>query len=222
MDGAHDMGGMHGFGPVPEANAEAVFPEEWQGRVFATNLAILAITGGNVDRWRHHIESMPPAEYLAASYYERWLASTLATALENDILDIKALRDIEAGLIPSVDKADVEPLPPEITLAMVDAPVGKTTDMSGEPAYRPGAKVRTAITHTAGHTRLPRYARGRLGTVVSDNGNHHLADARAADGTIEMQRLYTVCFTARELWGDSAHPRDTVRLDLWESYLEPA
>ena len=94
--------------------------------------------------------------------------------------------------------------------------------MSGEPAYREGDSVRARITHTAGHTRLPRYARGRLGTVVSDNGNHHLADARAADGSIDMQRLYTVSFTARELWGESASPRDTVRVDLWESYLEPA
>jgi nitrile hydratase len=75
--------------------------------------------------------------------------------------------------------------------------------------------------HTEGHTRLPRYVRGRKGTVVSDNGNHHLPDARAKDGSILMQRLYTVAFTAQELWGETANPRDSIRLELWESYLEP-
>ncbi len=68
MDGVHDMGGMHGFGPVTDEADEAVFHEEWHGRVFATNLALLAVTGGNIDRLRYLIETIPAAEYLASSY----------------------------------------------------------------------------------------------------------------------------------------------------------
>jgi nitrile hydratase len=105
---------------------------------------------------------------------------------------------------------------------MADAPTGVVRDTSGEGIFRVGDRVRTRTAHKAGHTRLPRYVRGRLGTVVGDNGNHHLPDARAAGDEIVMQRLYTVSFTARELWGEEASAVDTVRLDLWESYLEPA
>jgi nitrile hydratase len=182
---------------------------------------MLIVTGGNLDRWRFLIESMPPADYLAASYYERWLAAVMAMSAELGILDDGQLREIQAGRVPAVEAADVDAVPPEIVQVMVNSPRGKTPDMSGEPAYRQGDRVRARVAHSDGHTRLPRYVRGRRGTVVNDRGNHFLPDARAADGTTEMQRLYTVSFTAVELWGERAHSGDTVRLDLWESYLEP-
>jgi nitrile hydratase len=222
MDGVHDMGGMHGFGPVMGSAEDPVFQEEWHGRVFATNLAMLAITGGNIDRWRFLIEAMPPAEYLASSYYERWLASIFALATERGALEAEQVREIQAGKAPPVVKANVEAPPPEITLAMVNAPTGTVRDKSGEASYSEGDQVTAKMLHSSGHCRLPRYVRGRSGTVVTDNGMHHLPDARAEDGSFEMQRLYTVSFQARELWGESAHPRDTLRIDLWESYLEPA
>ena len=82
-----------------------------------------------------------------------------------------------------------------------------------------GDTVRARCLHPAGHIRLPRYVRGRRGVIVKDCGNHHLPDRRADSGELELQRLYTVAFTARELW--NADTPDTVRLDLWESYLEP-
>ena len=222
MDGVHDMGGMHGFGPVIGSAEDAVFQEEWHGRVFATNLAMLAITGGNIERWRFLIETMPPAEYLASSYYERWLASIFALATELGVLEAEQVREIQAGKAPPVVKADVEAAPPEITLAMVDATTGTVRDKSGEATYREGDQVTAKMLHSPGHCRLPRYVRGRSGTVVRDNGMHALPDARAENGAFVMQRLYTVSFQARELWGESANPRDTLRIDLWESYLEPA
>jgi len=208
MDGIHDMGGMHGFGPIPIDDHEAVFPEIWQGRVFACNLALSIQTGGNVDRFRFLIESMPPAEYLSASYYERWLASMMAS--------------IDADGLMDGDAEDVVTLSPEIVQAMVNAPTGAARDMSGEAIYKQGDRVRARVVHPPGHTRMPRYVRGHAGVVVSDNGNHHLPDMRAATGDIVMQRLYTVSFSARELWGEQANPNDAVCLDLWESYLEPA
>ena len=206
MDGVHDMGGMHGFGPVPVEDDGAPFPERWQGRVFATNLVLAIRSGGNADRFRFLIESMRPAEYLSASYYERWLAQQLGA--------------IREGVVPDVVPADVEAVPAEIVQALVDAPAGAVRDMSGEGLFQEEDAVRARCLHSAGHTRLPRYVRGRRGRIIKDNGNHPLPDARAATGDLLMQRLYTVSFTARELWGSAT--KDTVCLDLWESYLEPA
>ena len=208
MDGIHDMGGMHGFGSIPIDDHEAVFPESWQGRVFACNLALSIQTGGTDDRFRFLIESMPPVENLSASYYERWLASMTAS--------------IDADGLMDADAEAVKTLSPEIVQALVNAPTGAVRDMSGEATYKEGDSVRARIVHPPGHTRMPRYIRGHAGVVVSDNGNHHLPDIRAASGDIVMQRLYTVSFTAHELWGEQANPNDTVCLDLWESYLEPA
>lgn len=208
MDGIHDMGGMHGFGAIPIDEHETVFPDSWQGRVFACNLALSIQSGGNVDRFRFLIESMPPAEYLSVSYYERWLASMMAS------IDADGLMDGEPKVVTAVL--------PEIVRAMVNYPTHTVRDMSGEAAYKEGDPVRARSLHPPGHTRLPRYVRGHTGLVVSDNGNHHLPDIRAATGDIVMQRLYTVSFTARELRGEQANPNDTVCLDLWESYLEPA
>lgn len=219
MDGVHDMGGMHGFGPVPVDDDGAPFPEVWQGRVFASNLALAILTGGNVDRFRFLIESMPPAEYLNASYYERWLASMLAALERDGLLDGAQLDQIRAGIAPEVEADKVEPVTPDIVQALVDAPTGASRDMSGDARFIAGDAVRARCLHPAGHIRLPRYVRGRLGVIVSDNGNHHLPDRRAQTGELVMQRLYTVAFTARELWNTDTP--DTVRLDLWESYLEP-
>ena len=208
MDGIHDMGGMHGFGSIAIDEPEAVFPEGWQGRVFACNLALSIQGGSNVDRFRFFIESMPPVEYLSVSYYERWLASIMASS--------------EADGLLVGNPGEVAAVPPEIVHALVNAPTGAVRDMSGEAAYKEGDLVRARWLHSLGHTRLPRYVRGHAGLVVSDNGNQHLPDIRAATGDVVMQRLYTVSFAARELWGEQANPNDTVCLDLWESYLEPA
>jgi hypothetical protein len=73
VNGVHDMGGMDGFGPVePEPN-EPVFHEEWEGRVLAINRGCAAWGKWNIDRSRFFIEQLPPARYLGASYYEKWL-----------------------------------------------------------------------------------------------------------------------------------------------------
>jgi nitrile hydratase beta subunit len=221
MDGVHDMGGMHGFGPIPIDENEPLFAEEWQGRVFAENLALTVPLGANVDRFRFLIDSMPPAQYLSVSYYERWLASILSSVSEHQLLNDEQLSAILSGEVPDVAPTQTEALPPEIVGMLVNAPTGTRRDMTGEAIFQAGDRVRARTIHPEGHTRLPRYVRGHIGTICKDNGNHHLPDTRAMTGNIEMQRLYTVSFRARELWGEKANPQDTVNLDLWESYLEP-
>lgn len=220
MDGAHDMGGMHGFGAVDPVDHGEAFPEAWESRVFAMNLAMGIHLGGNVDRFRFLIESMPPADYLASSYYERWLASTLAAIGEQGLLSAAELAAIRAGTSPDVSPAQASALPPEVAAVMANAPSGKRRDMSGSPAFTEGEAVRARPMHRAGHTRMPRYVRGHTGTIVSDNGNQLLPDAHSDSGEVVMERLYTVRFRASDIWGEDANPRDSVCVDLWESYLE--
>ena len=90
------------------------------------------------------------------------------------------------------------------------------------PLFVAGETVRARNINPTGHTRLPRYARGRTGTIVADRGGFVFPDSNAALAGEQPQRLYTVRFAARELWGTDAPARDSVALDLWESYLERA
>lgn len=73
MNGAHDLGGMHGFGPINPEKNEPVFHADWERRVFALTQAMAAWNQWNIDMGRYAREQMPPAEYLASSYYEHWL-----------------------------------------------------------------------------------------------------------------------------------------------------
>jgi hypothetical protein len=84
-----------------------------------------------------------------------------------------------------------------------------------------GQPVRTRLHAAPGHTRLPLYARGRPGTVHALRGHFPFADDLARHGRAEEQALYSVCFTATDLWGAEAGEH-LVYLDLFESYLEDA
>jgi nitrile hydratase subunit beta len=87
--------------------------------------------------------------------------------------------------------------------------------------FKPGDRVRARNTHPPGHTRLPRYARGRAGVVDRDHGVFVFADA-SGDGLGKIpQHVYSVRFAARELWGPGAGPRDAIYIDLWDDHLEP-
>jgi nitrile hydratase beta subunit len=228
MNGIHDMGGMHGFGPLPFEEEEPLFHQPWEARVLATNLALSPHVGSNVDRFRFLIESMPPADYLNASYYERWLASLLAACTENGILTAEELDAINRGEAPEVSPAGVSALPAAAIRNIVTGGKPEVRDYSGNARFEPGQKVTAKNMNPAGHTRLARYVRGRRGEVISDNGKHLLPDdharqpGTAAEPDITMERLYTVKFAATELWGQDANPRDSVCIDLWESYLERA
>ena len=222
MNGAHDMGGMHGFGPIdPEPEAEEpVFHAAWERRVFALTLAAGALGKWTLDMSRYARERQHPADYLRHSYYENWLAGLTTLLVESRLASRSELASgkpegaPEAAVLARVLYADkVEP-------AMArGSPV--TLDVAMEPKFRVGDPVRVRNAHPAGHTRAPRYARGRLGTVEIDHGVHIFADA-SARGHSEGHHLYSVRFTARELWGEAAPEKDTVRVDLWEPHLEPA
>src|SRR5438477_3575214 len=109
---------------------------------------------------------------------------------------------------------------------MVPAMIAKGSsarrDVSISPAFAAGQRVRARNLNPPGHTRLPRYARGKIGTIDRDHGVYVFPDTMAHFRGEKRQHVYSVRFAARELWGEQASPRDSVHLDMWDDYLEPA
>ena len=218
MNGVHDMGGMHGFGPV--VRDEAVFHDDWEKRVAAMSSIVRARGVYNIDESRHGIERMDPAGYLRAGYYERWLATLETNLVEKGVLtrqEIDARAAQPTGVPARPKRAGTA------RGAAVRAPTGYSLRPDdGAARFRVGDAVVTRNTHPRGHTRLPRYARGKLGRIARVHGLDTLPDANAHGRGPSPEPLYAVRFEAAELWGESAEPRQSVYLDLWESYLSPA
>ena len=224
MDGIHDMGGMHGFGPL-DVQADAMpFHEEWEGRMFALNCALLAATGMPLDTARNGIEQLPPGDYLTQPYFGRWLYAMCRSLVESGVFTPEQMKLIEQGKAPElpVMQAAEGSSTTASGLGLALRGVSPKREISEEAVFKVGESVRARVTHQPGHTRMPRYVRGRQGVVVADRGGHVFPDTNALGLGENPQRLYSVRFGAQELWGESANARDSVTLDLWESYLEPA
>jgi nitrile hydratase beta subunit len=208
MNGVHDMGGMHGLGPVAPDPNEPLFHADWERRVLAMTLAMGAWGRWNIDTSRHARESIQGDRYLAMTYYERWFEGL------TKLIDASGLaaENAPAGQSLSVDRVTV--------VTKHRSPY--TRPETQPPAFAVGDKVRAKTINPLGHTRLPRYARGRVGMIARDHGVHVFPDSNANGKGEDPKRLYSVRFTARELWGEAASERDTVHIDLWEPYLDPA
>ena len=221
MNSAHDMGGMHGLGPVvPEPDYQP-FHDAWEGRAFACNLAMGAWGKWNIDRGRFFRESIPGPRYLNSTYFEIWLDGLIGLA------DNAGLASEEELVSGHADPGG-EVRSPTLTAEKV-APAmrrgGSTRRDEGAIAARftPGDAVHARNINPRGHTRLPRYVRGRNGVIDRMQGVFVFPDSNAKLAGEDPQTLYSVCFTAGELWGDDApHPADKVYVDMWDSYLEPA
>jgi nitrile hydratase beta subunit len=218
MNGVHDMGGMQGMGAIVHEKDEPVFHAEWEGRVYALTRLVRAGAGRwNIDAGRYEIERLPPAEYLRMTYYERWAARLPIQVVK---MGIATQAEIDSGT-PAAGSAKATP---QLTAAMVPAMVARRSstrrDVQVRATFKPGQRVRARNIHPPGHTRLPRYARGRVGTVIEDRGVFVFPDTNAEFLGEKPQHLYSVRFTARELWGERASRRDSVYLDLWDDYLE--
>ncbi len=217
MDGAHDMGGTHGFGPiVPEPN-EPMFHAELERRAFALTLAMARPGGWTIDMSRYARENRPPPDYLAKSYYELWLAGLEMLMQERGLV---SAAEIDSGVAhspaagrPILRAGDVE--------AMLRKGAPTERPATRDARFKVGDRVRAKSLHTSGHTRLPRYVRGRIGEVALIHGSHVLADA-SAEGRGDAEWLYTVTFAGPELWGKHTDPTVSVSVDAWESYLDAA
>ncbi len=222
MNGAHDLGGMHGLGPIdPEQEAsEPVFHAAWERRVLALTLAAAAHGKWTIDVARHARERQHPVDYLRHSYYENWLAGLETLLVEAGLVTAEELAAGQAAG-PADEEVARRALKPEAVAAVLAKGAPTSMDEPLAPTHRPGDRVRVRNINTTGHTRAPRYARGRIGTVEVDHGVHVFAD-KNAHGVREGQHLYGVRFSALELWGTSGAAHDSVRIDLWDDHLEPA
>lgn len=217
MNGPQDMGGMTCFGPIHPETDEPIFHAEWERRVLALTLAMGATGSWNIDMSRHARESLPALQYWSSSYYEIWLAGLIKLMQERGLV---TEAEVAAGKMMVPPKPVARTLKAE-QVASVLAKGGPANRPSSRPArFKTGDAVRARNIHPSGHTRLPRYARGRLGEIVLVHGAHVFPDASAQGQGDDPQWLYTVRFSARELWGQNT--RNHIHIDLWEPYLEPA
>lgn len=219
MNGAHDLGGWQSFGPVEAEADEPIFHGEWERRIFALTLAMAAPGGWNIDTSRHARESLPPAQYLSSSYYEIWLAGLEKLMLERGLVTAD---EIATGHSQAPAKASCRVLEADKVAAALARGAPADRPSTTEARFAAGDRVRALNINPLGHTRLPRYARGRGGIVIAVRGCHVLPDTNAHGEGEQPTWLYGVRFGAQELWGTEANAGDHVHLDLWEPYLEPA
>jgi nitrile hydratase len=220
MNGIHDMGGMHGFGPIEREENEPVFHHAWEGRVFAMQRATpVPIPGGS----RNNIEQMDPIHYLTSSYYEKWLHSRIKGCIDAGVLTAEELeartafyRDHPDTPVPRRD----DPARVQSALQALRTHRSPLRDVNIQPQFSPGATVRACNLHPPGHTRLPRYVRGKRGVVTRFYGCFDLQDTLPPGVEVPPQPLYAVRFEAQELWGEAAEANSVVYIDMWESYLE--
>lgn len=216
MNGVHDMGGMHGMGPVVIERDEPVFHTHWESRAFALTLACGFLGKWNIDMGRYAREQMPPAAYLATTYYEHWFFGLQKLLVDQGLITAQELDSGRAAGravgVRAVAAADVSTRLRNRRHARVDAQVA--------PKFRTGDKVVAHNINPTGHTRLPRYVRGRRGVIDRDHGVFIFADTHAMSGDRKPQHCYSVRFTARELWGPAACAHDSVYVDLWDDHLD--
>lgn len=222
MNGIHDLGGMHGFGPVVREENEPVFHADWEKRVFAINLA-LAAQVRNIDAFRHAIERMPPARYLSASYYEKWLCAIEMLLVENGIATPEELLSGRANAPAPMRSPEPRDPGPDDSGGVPTFDPGAVKlrfNKSFRPRFKAGDRVVTRNINPEHHTRLPRYARAKRGVIRHDQGVFVFPDTHAHGLGAKPQHVYTVSFDARELWGPDGNTRAPVYLDCWEDYLE--
>ena len=273
MNGVHDMGGMHGFGPVVREQPEVPFHAPWERQALGLTLAAGALGQWNIDQSRAARENLPPAVYLGSGYYRIWVlalerllrqrglvtdaelqahghpgvvaplpgnacvpspadasSSTMASATAAAPAPATSALAAHGARTP-IGPSPTLPAPRALSVERVDAALARGTSAERSAtqaaAFPIGQRVRARQMHPAGHTRLPRYVRGHVGTVVRVHAAHVFADAHAATPAglafhEAPQWLYAVEFDGRDLWGDEAEPGLRVSVDAWESYLEAA
>jgi len=217
MNGVHDMGGMQGMGPVQHEENEPVFHSPWEGRMYAINRALGAWRKWNIDAGRHQIELIPPSDYLRMSYYERWLTRNIELLVKHGLVTHD---EIDSGQPAAGSTKATPPLKPSGVPAALSLGSYLRPETKARARFKSGQRVRARNMNPVGHTRLPRYARGKAGTVVQNHGIFVFPDTNAHFLGEQPQYLYSVRFAARELWGEQASPHDFVYVDMWDSYLE--
>ena len=221
MNSIHDLGGMDNFGPINVEQNEPVFHDDWERKILALTLGLLPAGYCNIDEMRRTTEHIDPAIYLQARYYQKWLLTLESILLEKDIL---TQEEIETGKSIRTEGGDNRPAVPVemMQYAMANPiPANAELDSNLKPKYQVGEEILAKNINPYHHTRIPRYVRGKRGVIVQDHGVFLLADTNAHGGPEKPQHVYSVRFSACELWGEEANPRDSVCIDLHDDYMDP-
>ncbi len=219
MNGIHDMGGMHGLGPIEIEADEPMFHAAWESRLLALVNAISPWGNWSIDRFRYLRETMPPADYLTKSYYEHWLYAYLELIRE---AGLASGEELASGRAAPGSAKQVPKLRPADAGATVHRGSAGRRQVEAAPRFQAGDRVVARNLHPAGHTRLPRYLRGKRGVIDRDHGVFVFADSNAHGRGEKPQHVYSVRFTGPELWGEAATANARVYADLWEDHLDPA
>lgn len=216
-EGAHDMGGVKGFGKVEPEQNEPPFHAEWERRAFALTLAMAMPGGWNLDMARSAREDRPADDYLGKSYYEIWFAALERMMKERGLVSDK---DVAAGHAATPAKSVTRILSRDDVAKVLYRGGPSAREPSAPARFKIGDRVRMKMMAPPTHTRLPRYVRGHVGVIELNHGCHVFPDTHALGQGEQPQWLYAVRFDARELWGAEADPSSSVSVDAWESYLE--
>jgi nitrile hydratase subunit beta len=218
MNGIHDMGGMQDMGPIENEKNEPVFHARWEARVAAIGKA-LGATGRLKGGLRPPIENLPPLDYLRMSYYEKRLVSLVERMLAGGLV---TRAELDSGS-PAAGSAKSAPALKAADVAAFMRQVPKLlNDNTAARRFQIGQAVRARNINPVTHTRMPRYVRGKSGVIERDRGVAALPDTSVYGQGDKPQHVYSVRFAAREVWGAGAAAQDSVHIDLWEDYLEPA
>ncbi|MCZ1074816.1 MULTISPECIES: nitrile hydratase subunit beta [Rhodococcus] len=226
MDGIHDLGGRAGLGPIKPESDEPVFHSDWERSVL-TMFPAMALAGAfNLDQFRGAMEQIPPHDYLTSQYYEHWMHAMIHHGIEAGIFDSDELDRRTQYYMDHPDETTPTRQDPQLVetisqLITHGADYRRPTDT--EAAFAVGDKVivrSDASPNT--HTRRAGYVRGRVGEVVATHGAYVFPDTNALGAGESPEHLYTVRFSATELWGEPAAPNVVNHIDVFEPYLLPA
>jgi nitrile hydratase len=213
MNGIHDMGGMQGMGPLQHEKNEPVYHAEWEKRIDAMDQS-MRLTGKIGGSRRGIEENILAADYLRMSYYERWYVALVERLIANKLVtraEVESGRPAERGQVRAASATEA--------VNFIRTNISTRQNVELAPRFQVGQQVRARNMNPVTYTRLPRYARGRLGTVDRIRGVFPIVDVGAG---AKPQTLYSVRFAARDLWGEEVATRDAVYIDMWDGYLEPA
>ena len=218
------MGGMHGFGPIPREGNDRVFPTTWEGRMFGMLLALGSQGVHDPDGLRAALESLEPSQYLTLSYFERWLRTTEKALQAKGFITTEELDQRMKDLTEAPETSLSRREDPALTARLMQAvhtrsPSNRESGIS--PRFQVGDSIIVRNVHPQRHTRLPRYVRGKRGSIARFHGIHDFHDVLPEGESAGPQPVYSVRFEANELWGESAEANGIVNIDMWESYLNP-
>ena len=158
------------------------------------------------------------------SYYEKWLAGLTDLLVAKSIVTPEELTSLSAQ--PAAPELQQRRLPAAKVAAVLSSGGPTLREEAGNGiAFELGQKLRVRrsgnLAVAGGHSRLPAYVMGQVGTIITLHGNHVFPDSNAYRAGEAPEPLYTLSFAANDLWEDVESDQDQVMLDLWHSYLEP-